>query len=93
MKAYEDQKYEQWREHVEQVLPSLLKRNLLIKPADRAAQTDAIKVETDNADKEAGETGIWHLPSQLLWQGSEQAWYFCDFFYSIHIGCTTFYAS
>lgn len=32
MKAYEDQKYEQWRDHVEQVLPSLLKRNLIVKP-------------------------------------------------------------
>ncbi|XP_067660223.1 dynein axonemal heavy chain 10-like [Haliotis asinina] len=33
MKTYEDQKYEMWRETVEQVLPSLLKRNLLVKPS------------------------------------------------------------
>lgn len=33
MKLYEDNKYEQWREHVEQVLPSLLKRNLIVKPS------------------------------------------------------------
>ena len=33
MKAFEDSKYEQWKDHVEQILPSLLKRNLLIKPA------------------------------------------------------------
>jgi len=32
MKFYEDQKYENWRDHVEQILPSLLKRNLIIKP-------------------------------------------------------------
>ena len=33
MKLYEDTKYEMWKETVEQILPSLLKRNLLIKPA------------------------------------------------------------
>lgn len=38
MKQYEEEKYELWRQHVEQILPSLLKRNLLIKPADRLAQ-------------------------------------------------------
>lgn len=32
MKEYEDKKYEQWAEHVSAILPSLLKRNLLIKP-------------------------------------------------------------
>lgn len=37
MKQYEDTKYETWKEHVEQVLPSLLKRNLLIKPTARAS--------------------------------------------------------
>lgn len=30
MKEYEDRKYESWREHTEAILPSLLKRNLLI---------------------------------------------------------------
>ncbi|ESO91629.1 hypothetical protein LOTGIDRAFT_122204, partial [Lottia gigantea] len=32
MKRFEDIKYEQWRDHVEQILPSLLRRNLLLKP-------------------------------------------------------------
>ncbi|CAH1801914.1 unnamed protein product [Owenia fusiformis] len=35
MKVYEDIKYEHWREHTEQVLPGLLKRNLLIKPSEK----------------------------------------------------------
>lgn len=30
---FEDMRYETWKEQVEQVLPSLLKRNLLMKPA------------------------------------------------------------
>ncbi|XP_064612357.1 LOW QUALITY PROTEIN: dynein axonemal heavy chain 10-like [Liolophura sinensis] len=38
MKQYEEEKYELWRQHVEQILPSLLKRNLLIKPSDKLAQ-------------------------------------------------------
>lgn len=44
MKEYEDQKYAQWREHVEQVLPGLLKRNLLVRPpavAETLALTQA----------------------------------------------------
>ena len=32
MKEYEDLKYAEWRDHVEQVLPGFLKRNLLVKP-------------------------------------------------------------
>jgi len=36
MKDYEDEKYVLWREHVEQVLPGLLKRNLLAKPVEKA---------------------------------------------------------
>ncbi|XP_021370512.1 dynein heavy chain 10, axonemal-like isoform X1 [Mizuhopecten yessoensis] len=32
MKQYEDQKYEAWKDNVELILPSLLKRNLLVKP-------------------------------------------------------------
>ena len=35
MKSYEDHLYDQWREQVEGILPSLLKRNLLIKPHER----------------------------------------------------------
>lgn len=32
MKEYEDAKYAQWLEHVEIILPGLLKRNLLVIP-------------------------------------------------------------
>jgi len=41
MKAYEDLLYEQWRRQVEAVLPTLLKRNLLVKSAITAATTPA----------------------------------------------------
>lgn len=49
MKLYEDQKYESWREHVEQILPSLLKRNLIVKP------THAQQVQLQQ--QQAGEDG------------------------------------
>ncbi|KAL3856163.1 hypothetical protein ACJMK2_010948 [Sinanodonta woodiana] len=48
MKAYEDMKYEQWREHVEQVLPSLLKRNLLVKPT----QAQQLQLQAQEEEKE-----------------------------------------
>lgn len=35
MKEYEDRKYKVWREHVEVILPGLLKRNLLTRPQDQ----------------------------------------------------------
>nr|XP_054773560.1 dynein axonemal heavy chain 10-like [Lytechinus pictus] len=35
MKEYEDKKYKVWREHVEVILPGLLKRNLLTRPQDQ----------------------------------------------------------
>ena len=48
MRAYEDQLYEQWRQQVEAALPSLLKRNLLAKPAsDKADDVDLDKVESE----------------------------------------------
>ncbi|XP_076453104.1 dynein axonemal heavy chain 10-like [Babylonia areolata] len=51
MKLYEDTKYEMWKETVEQVLPSLLKRNLLIKPAVSAAMAiHASQVPEDTGD-------------------------------------------
>ncbi|XP_074640231.1 dynein axonemal heavy chain 10-like [Tubulanus polymorphus] len=53
MKAYEDLKYDMWRESVEQVLPSLLKRNLLIKPSEKTHQQQE-QAEND-APKEDGE--------------------------------------
>ena len=38
MKAYEDQKYEEWRDRVDQALPVLLKKNLIIKPTQAQQQ-------------------------------------------------------
>ena len=67
MKAYEDSLYEQWKENVEAILPSLLKRNLLIKPADRAAM---LPPEGDGAEKseaEAGEPSELHLSGYIPW--------------------------
>ena len=56
MKLFEDTKYEMWKEHVEQVLPSLLKRNLLIKPAVSAAMAmHASEVPEDTGD----DVGKW----------------------------------
>lgn len=52
MKFYEDQKYEEWRQSVEQHLPSLLKRNLLIKPHHAAEEMRAA------AQKEADEAAV-----------------------------------
>ena len=37
MREYEEKKYEQWRDYVEGILPGLLKRNLLTKPAPTTA--------------------------------------------------------
>ena len=57
MKAYEDHLYEQWKEGVEAVLPSLLKRNLLIKPHEKQAPSTA-DAEKDR-DKAEQEFGMW----------------------------------
>lgn len=66
MKFYEDQKYEEWRQNVEQHLPSLLKRNLLIKPHHAAEEMRAA------AQKEADEAGMlnfknWCNISLSIW--------------------------
>lgn len=66
MKFYEDQKYEEWRQNVEQHLPSLLKRNLLIKPHHAAEEMRAA------AQKEADEAGMlnfknWYNISVSIW--------------------------
>ena len=53
MKSFEDQKYEEWKQNVEQHLPSLLKRNLLIKPHHAAEEMRAA------AQKEADEAGMF----------------------------------
>lgn len=55
MKAYEDQKYEQWRDHVEQILPSLLKRNLIVKPSH--AQQLQLQQQQQQQAAEDGQEG------------------------------------
>jgi dynein heavy chain len=69
MKAYEDHKYEQWKDYVEQVLPSLLKRNLLIKPAEKLQQQQE-SGEATTLDKEEGgklsDANIFHIVSEIL---------------------------
>ncbi len=65
MKAYEDHLYEQWRDNVEQVLPSLLKRNLLIKPEQQQQQQQD---ETNTTDgKEEQEAGQWWHLVTFIW--------------------------
>ena len=64
MKAYEDHLYEAWREQVEAVLPSLLKRNLLVKPAIREASVVGDDAAQEKVEVEAGrcnntESGVW----------------------------------
>ena len=57
MKAFEDDLYEQWREHVSQILPGLLKRNLIIKPTDKMHQQGQTpQPENDALDDAAGTT-------------------------------------
>jgi dynein heavy chain len=51
MKQYEDSRYEQWREHVEQILPSLLKRNLIIKPT----HAQQVQLQQQQQNEEGGE--------------------------------------
>ena len=54
MKAYEDTLYDQWRENVEQILPSLLRRNLLTKPLkDQVAEGLPTAPPTDEDDCES----------------------------------------
>lgn len=60
MKAYEDSLYEQWKENVEAILPSLLKRNLLIKPSDRAAMLVPPQ-EVEGAEHTEAEAGNFEI--------------------------------
>jgi hypothetical protein len=55
MKLYEDTKYEMWKENVEQILPSLLKRNLLIKPSHTLQAQGLQGPLPDNGDGDVGE--------------------------------------
>ncbi|CAG5126036.1 unnamed protein product, partial [Candidula unifasciata] len=53
MRAYEELKYEQWKENVEAVLPGLLKRNLLVKQSYQiATPTPTQHSATGSGDKE-----------------------------------------
>ena len=64
MKAYEDQKYEQWRDHVDQILPSLLKKNLIIKPT-QAQQQQLQQLQQQQAAEDGQEDpgNIYHNTS------------------------------
>lgn len=65
MKLYEDTKYEMWKEHVEQVLPSLLKRNLLIKPAVSAAMAMHTSHIPEETGDDVGKGRSWSADVQL----------------------------
>ena len=65
MKLYEDTKYEMWKEHVEQVLPSLLKRNLLIKPAVSAAMAMHASHVPEETGDDVGKWRFWSADVEL----------------------------
>lgn len=54
MKAYEDRLYEQWREQVEAILPSLLKRNVLVKPQIKEPSVAGEELGAEKSEAEAG---------------------------------------
>ena len=66
MKAHEDRLYEAWKDQVEAVLPSLLKKNLLIKPHDRAPPS--LPHDTGEAEKKESEAGKKEEQLSLLLQ-------------------------
>lgn len=66
MKLFEDTKYEMWKETVEQVLPSLLKRNLLIKPAVSAAMAMHASHVPDDVGDDVGQSALCHQLSVLV---------------------------
>jgi hypothetical protein len=51
MKSFEDAKYNEWRTNTENILPDLLKSNLLIKPRDMIEHNLVLPV---NKDPETG---------------------------------------
>ncbi|XP_043925694.1 dynein axonemal heavy chain 10 [Protopterus annectens] len=65
MKEYEDRKYECWKDETEQVLPSLLKRSLLVKVQVPAAAThgchDSSESALDQGDSEGLEKNVRYL--------------------------------
>jgi hypothetical protein len=52
MKVYEDSKFNEWRVEIQNILPDLLKTNLLIKPKNKQELNLALPQNTDP------ETGI-----------------------------------
>ena len=78
MKAYEDSLYEQWRENVEAILPSLLKRNLLVKPSDQAVQQPPEADEDVKRELEAGRDKIRMLSCALGQRGFLKAYAACE---------------
>lgn len=72
MKAFEDLKYEQWKENVENTLPGLLKRNLLVKRSFQAsAQTPTQQVANSASaigDREEEKSSMLDVQGKvLLW--------------------------
>ncbi|XP_069475795.1 dynein axonemal heavy chain 10 [Ambystoma mexicanum] len=64
MKEYEDKKYEQWKEHAELILPSLLKRSLLLKlSAGEQTPTVQILIEPhlDYSDTEVEDKNVRYV--------------------------------
>jgi hypothetical protein len=51
LKFFEDSKFNEWRLNVESILPSILKKNLLIKPKYKPDYNLALP---SNADQETG---------------------------------------
>lgn len=51
MKAYEDQRYAQWKEHAENIVATLLKRNLLVKASGRVTSVYMDKEAFDKVIK------------------------------------------
>ncbi|XP_052801261.1 dynein axonemal heavy chain 10-like isoform X3 [Mya arenaria] len=60
MKTYEEGRYEQWRESVEQILPSLLKRNLIVKPTP-AQQLQLQQQHTAEEGHGEGEANVYEV--------------------------------
>ena len=54
IKAYEDVKFHEWRINIENILPEILKTNLLIKPKYKPSETNLILPANVNPD-----TGIF----------------------------------
>ena len=67
MKAYEDQLYEQWKEGVEQILPGLLRKNLLVKPQMMALKEGSQVMDDENKEPEAGKDDVVILCGYTVW--------------------------